>query len=157
MWKSEGTQNNETTFGFSILNSTQTYKATLSKKSNLDKRMYRVLLHGKTEISISKENGDFIVPTFFFSQQGGSNEIIFGALYKTEIGLNSNFTGYYTSSYLYGGIYYRLQDALIAIFKFEWKKQFQLGLSYDINASKLRTASKYQGGLEISLTWKGDF
>jgi hypothetical protein len=52
---------------------------------------------------------------------------------------------------------YRFQDALVAIIKYEWQKRIQLGVSYDINASKLKTASNYQGGFEISLTWKGEF
>ncbi|MBX5439582.1 MAG: hypothetical protein IRZ29_08585, partial [Thermoflavifilum sp.] len=35
--------------------------------------------------------------------------------------------------------------------------KYNLGLSYDINVSKLATASHTVGGFEISLSWKGFF
>lgn len=157
VWKYYGERNNESNAGISIMNATQTWKATLANSSSSDKRNFRIILHGKTEIPISQDYNNFIIPSFFISQQAGSRELTLGALYKTEVGLNSNYTGYFTSSYLYGGMIYRFQDAVVAIIKYEWQKRIQLGVSYDINASKLKTASNYQGALEISITWKGEF
>ena len=155
LWKMIGDRKNESNFGVSFLNALQPTKATLS--SSNDRRNFRIIAHGKMEIPISDQFNNFIVPSLFYSQQAGSREITIGALYKTEIGMNSNFTGYYTSSYLYGGIVYRIQDAFVAVVKYDWQRRIQIGISYDINASKLKTASVYQGGFEVSLSWMGSF
>lgn len=152
-----GRNKNETNIGLSILNATQTYKATLAANSGLDQRSMRIIFHGKSEIPINENRGDFIVPTLYFSNQGASNVVALGGTYKLNLGMQSSYTGYYTSSFLeFGGIY-RYQDALVAIVKFDWEQKIQIGASYDINVSKLRTASVYQGGFELSLIWKGQF
>jgi hypothetical protein len=48
------------------------------------------------------------------------------------------------------GGYYRMEDAFIAVAKFEYSN-YSIGFSYDVNLSKLRTVSKARGGFEISL------
>ena len=117
----------------------------------------RIIAHAKSEILVSPERNDFIVPTLFYSSQGGSSVLGIGGTYKLNLGLQSSFTGYYRSSFLEFGAIYRVQDAVSAIVKYDWEQKIQIGLSYDINVSKLRTASVYQGGFEISLKYKGEF
>ena len=152
-----GRKKNETNIGISILNGTQTWKATLASNSAADNRSMRIIFHGKSEISIMENRDDYIVPTLYFSSQGISNVLALGGTYKLNLGLQSSYTGYYTSSFIeFGGIY-RHQDALVAIIKFDWEQKLQVGASYDINISRLRTASVYQGGFELSLIWKGQF
>jgi len=53
---------------------------------------------------------------------------------------------------LSGGAVYRLKDALIPVVKLNAGK-LNMGFSYDINISKLRTASMYRGGFELSLCY----
>ena len=53
-----------------------------------------------------------------------------------------------------GGMFYRWMDAIIPMVKLDMNK-LGLGLSYDINTSKLKTASQYRGGLELTLSYKG--
>lgn len=152
-----GRKKNETNLGVSILNATQTWKATLASGSGADQRRMRFIAHAKSELPISEYRDDFIVPTLFYSSQGASNVLGIGGTYKLNLGLQSSYTGYYTSSFLeFGGIY-RVKDAVVAIVKFDWEQRIQVGASYDINISKLRTASVYQGGFEISLVYKGVF
>lgn len=53
---------------------------------------------------------------------------------------------------LSGGLAYRWKDALIPVVKIKAKK-LSIGLSYDVNVSKLKTASNYRGGFELTLTY----
>lgn len=152
-----GRKKNETNLGISILNATQLSSTSLSSGGNDNSRAMRILFHGKSEIPVNKYRGDFVVPTLYLSAQGASRVIAFGGTYKMNLGLQSSYTGYYTSSFLeFGGIY-RHKDAVVAIVKFDWVQKLQIGASYDINISRLRTASVYQGGFELSLVWKGKF
>ena len=51
-----------------------------------------------------------------------------------------------------GGIY-RLADAIIPVIKLEFLKVC-IGVSYDVNISRLNTASQYRGGFEITASYK---
>lgn len=55
---------------------------------------------------------------------------------------------------LFGGLYDRIGDAFIVTAGGEYK-HIRLGLSYDLNTSKLNVASNGKGGFEISLIWLG--
>lgn len=52
-----------------------------------------------------------------------------------------------------GGMFYRLNDALIPVVKLDYYKM-SIGATYDINISKLVPASQYRGGLELTLSYK---
>jgi type IX secretion system PorP/SprF family membrane protein len=52
-----------------------------------------------------------------------------------------------------GGMFYRLNDALIPVIRLDYYKM-SIGATYDINISKLTTASHYRGGLELTLSYK---
>lgn len=73
-----------------------------------------------------------------------TEELLFGTVFETLI---PNIE-YETS--LYTGVYYRVNDAIIPYFGFGTTKM-QLGISYDINISSLKTATRSRGGFEISL------
>ncbi|MBU3714573.1 MAG: type IX secretion system membrane protein PorP/SprF [Ferruginibacter sp.] len=70
-----------------------------------------------------------------------------------------NYTWIYSSlgeerkAFSLGGIY-RLNDALIPVIGLEWDI-FKIGISYDVNISKLVKASQYRGGLELTLSARG--
>jgi type IX secretion system PorP/SprF family membrane protein len=55
---------------------------------------------------------------------------------------------------LTGGIFYRSNDALIPVIKIDYNK-IGLGINYDINTSKLKSASQLKGSLEVTLSYKG--
>lgn len=54
------------------------------------------------------------------------------------------------------GMLYRLDDAIIPVVKLEMNS-FVIGLSYDVNISKLVSASQHRGGLELALSYKKGF
>lgn len=52
-----------------------------------------------------------------------------------------------------GGIFYRWNDAIVPVLKLDLQ-QLSIGVSYDINVSKLKTASQIRGGAEVTLSYK---
>ena len=52
-----------------------------------------------------------------------------------------------------GGMFYRGKDALMPVVKLDYY-QYSIGMSYDINSSKLKSASQYRGAYEVTLSYK---
>jgi type IX secretion system PorP/SprF family membrane protein len=52
-----------------------------------------------------------------------------------------------------GGLMYRWADAIVPVVKFEYY-QLSMGISYDVNVSKLVVASSSRGGLEVTVGYK---
>ena len=55
-------------------------------------------------------------------------------------------------SALYGGIWYRNRDAAYLTFGYDYQDLF-VGISYDINLSKLVPASHLRGGIEFAVRY----
>ena len=51
------------------------------------------------------------------------------------------------------GTFYRWNDAVVPLIRLDYY-QSGIGVSYDINVSKLKTASQMCGGLEVTLSYK---
>lgn len=83
--------------------------------------------------------------------QGQYREILAGTLVSWTRYLVENQTFVLT-----GGAFYRLRDALIPVVKVKYNS-LALGISYDVNVSTLKDASKMNGGVEITLFHIGDF
>jgi type IX secretion system PorP/SprF family membrane protein len=82
-----------------------------------------------------------------YTLQSPFEEFIAGGLYSRKIG--DEDVPAYT---IHGGLYYRYNDALIPVVKLDYYP-FSMAFSYDINTSKLSTASNGRGGIEISLSY----
>ena len=52
-----------------------------------------------------------------------------------------------------GGIFYRWNDAIIPVVKLNYY-HLDIGISYDLNVSKLAVASGVRGGMELTLSYK---
>ena len=96
-------------------------------------------------------------PRAMVAQQGGTREILYGAMMHRRIGQDSRFTTDKNSSALHLGCFHRWGDAVIPTLQFEWKRKLVAGLSYDVNIGKLRTQTGFRGGAELSLQWIGMF
>lgn len=83
-----------------------------------------------------------------FQTQAGARETVLGA----AIGFNLNNDIDYRPTTFYAGSWYRFGDALIPYMGLEFGN-WRLGVSYDITASSLRTASNSRGGFELSLIY----
>jgi type IX secretion system PorP/SprF family membrane protein len=83
-----------------------------------------------------------------YSIQGPHTEGIIGALYTFK--LDDPIEPQYL---FHAGAFIRLKDAFIPVLKME-KKPFAVAVSYDANLSQLKTASRGQGGFELSLSYQ---
>jgi len=123
-----------------------------SYSSAMDKLDVRLCLHADMEIPLPDKKL-VILPSMLVMMQGPSREITAGGIARFTFEVDSKYTGYYKSSYLYMGAYYRYRDALIGYVRFDYRSQFSMGFSYDINVSELAGISHPGGGMEISLSW----
>lgn len=105
----------------------------------------RFTLHTRGQIKISKRVD--IVPELMFQMQDVKYEVVYGAHAKyylpvkipNTIALNLGWYGRSAdATWLFAGMDY---------------DNLQVNLSYDINVSKLRTASRYNGGIEVSVIY----
>lgn len=108
-------------------------------------RDIRMNLFGK---GIYKLNYDWdLVPGINISVQGKYREVILGSSVKYTL---VNRLGEYKA--FYGGLFLRNQDAAYFSLGMDYQALF-VGLSYDINFSKLVPASNARGGMEISVRY----
>lgn len=87
-----------------------------------------------------------LLPSFLLTRQDKYQELLIGSEVKYR------FEGQGGFSNLFGGFFWRTSDAFIFTAGLDFEA-WNLGLSYDVNYSDLRTASNRRGGLEISLTY----
>jgi len=91
-----------------------------------------------------------LVPSFLFANQGPTQEILLGSMFRYRIKEGGITKGLPQEAGVSIGGYARLGDAFIPAFSLEIAN-FVLGISYDVNTSDLKTSTGGQGGLEISL------
>jgi type IX secretion system PorP/SprF family membrane protein len=117
-----------------------------------DSKLYmKIALHVNAFIGF--QNSNFaVLPSGVWYNQGPSNYIVFGSLFRYRLIDPSKFTGFISETALAIGCHYRWGDAVIISGQFEWKN-FLLGISYDVNISELTSASKGAGGLEVALRY----
>lgn len=89
-----------------------------------------------------------ICPSFLYQQQGKYWEVVTGTYVKYRVSMGTKVTGQKTQNALGVGLFYRFKDALIPKIMYE-VGDYAFGFSYDVNLSSYRTASRYNGGLEI--------
>ena len=94
-----------------------------------------------------------ICPNVLVFNQGPNREISFGSDFKYFLKESSKYTGYYSQSSISVGTYLRYKDAFYTTFFFN-TAGFSLGLSYDINLSKLSLATQGRGGIEMVLRYR---
>jgi type IX secretion system PorP/SprF family membrane protein len=97
---------------------------------------------------IYKLNYDWdLVPGIQFNIQGSYREFLIGSRVKYTL---INRLGEYRA--LYAGAFYRNRDAAYLSVGMDYQSWF-VGVSYDINFSKLVPASRLRGGLEIAIRY----
>lgn len=83
--------------------------------------------------------------------QGGHRQLMFGSYYTFSLA-DEYFDDKNKTNLHFGGVY-RWNDAFIPVIKLDIS-QFSVGLSYDANVSKLKTASQARGGFELTLSYR---
>lgn len=116
-----------------------------------DKLGFKYIGHMNLSFGIQHTN-TAVQPAVFYAQQAGSREIVGGCMFRYTLREGSKYTGLIDETALSIGAYYRFNDAVMPGILLEYSN-FAFGLSYDINASKLKAASNARGGIEFSLRY----
>lgn len=96
-----------------------------------------------------------LTPTLIYQSQGPAQEFMTGTYLKYRTRSGTKTTGKLQQSSIALGMYYRgsrQSDALVPKLLFE-SGNFGIGLSYDVNISGYRKASRYMGGFEVALRY----
>ena len=96
------------------------------------------------------DKGHFISFVDYYSQNG-NHQLLGGVLFGLDV---SEYDPEEGSAAFYLGTFMRWNDAVIPVVKLDFN-HMSLGVSYDVNISKLRTVSNWRGGLELTLAYKG--
>jgi len=130
--------------GFHLLKPKVSFYADNGDSSRLPRKL--VLNAGLS--SPTSDNNSIVMFADYF-KQGGNEQFLGGVLYGTELSRNYD-DGLATT--LYFGGFYRWNDAFIPVVKMDIKR-FNIGISYDVNISRLKTASQWRGGLELTMSY----
>ena len=136
--------------GFSLYHlSTQKQSFLMSNKND---NALKYVFHG--DMLLSLPNPDFAIqPSYLLQFRGTSNEIMAGMIVKRFFKMDSKYTGIVKRSYFGVGVYYRNNDAAILYLSTEIKEQINIGISYDLNVSKLNVGTNARGGFELTMRY----
>lgn len=115
-------------------------------------KQYDVILNRKwmvnagLSVPVSEENKLIIYGDYFM--QGGSRQGQGGLMFSHDF---SQFLD--EKAGISAGIFYRFKDALVPVIKLDYY-HVGMGITYDLNTSKLKAASQYRGGFELTLSYK---
>lgn len=101
----------------------------------------RYVVHGGLSFNLSERTS--IVPHVLYMQQGTAMVAMIGTYVQLNVNEETDF--------MFGG-YYRFKDAIAPFVGVDWKN-FIVGLSYDVNASKLGTMTRNVNSFELSLSY----
>jgi type IX secretion system PorP/SprF family membrane protein len=99
-------------------------------------------------MSVPTSDNDRVTMYMDFFTQGGSEQTQAGVMYKHDISQEETDLAFSISA----GAFMRWNDAVIPVVKLDYYN-WSLGMTYDVNISKLRTASQARGGFELTLTY----
>lgn len=88
-----------------------------------------------------------VQPSFMYQRQGKMQETVVGLFGRYHLKPVDGMT----TAVSLGG-FYRIKDALVLVANMEYKN-FNVGLSYDVNTSRLIEATNHRGGFEISVIY----
>ncbi len=88
-----------------------------------------------------------VVPTVLYQHQGTYNETVAGGFAKYYLAHEDGMT----SAIALGG-FYRIKDGFIVAANMDYRN-FNIGISYDVNTSKLIAATNHRGGFEVSVIY----
>lgn len=101
----------------------------------------RYTIHGGLSFNLSERTS--IVPHVLYMQQGTAKEVMLGTYVQMNVNEETDL--------MFGG-YYRFKDAIAPFVGVDWRN-FLIGLSYDVNTSKLGAMSRNINSFELSLSY----
>lgn len=111
---------------------------------NTEKLSRRYVIHGGSRFAVADKIN--LVPNAIYMMQTGVSELNIGSSIEFDFSQSPKF-----KSVSLGG-WYRTSDAIIATIAFELAN-FNIGLSYDLSTSDVKSATSGNGGFELSLIY----
>lgn len=111
----------------------------------------RINAHFRSVIQMGNSNLA-LIPSFYYAMQGVQKEMIPGLGFRYQLREESKYTGFIKDAYLTLGEQYRAGDAAISYLMIELN-DFALGVSYDVNVSKLSNVTNMNGGFEFMVRY----
>ncbi len=139
-------QSTQATIGFGYFHVTRPTYTFLNAEEQLSAKL---VLHGNARFSLGEGNSA-IVPSFQYTKQGPSSELMVGAMFRYVLTPTSKVTGINKGSALSLGPVIRAKDAIAIAAMMEFG-HMAVGLSYDLNTSSLKSASNGLGAFEIAI------
>lgn len=128
--------------GFSVFHINKPKDPIVSTQSpELNTIPVRYAVHGGVSFNLFERTS--IVPHVLYMRQGTASEAMIGVYAQLNINQETDL--------MVGG-YYRAKDAIAPFVGLDWKN-FVIGLSYDMNTSKLGAMSRSVNSFELSLTY----
>lgn len=108
----------------------------------------KLVINGGLSAALSDNNRLLGYADYF--KQGGNRQFLGGFLYETDLVQYSD-----DDRVAFGvGAFYRWNDAFVPTVRLTMH-EWQAGLTYDVNVSKLKTASQMRGGFELTASYQG--
>jgi type IX secretion system PorP/SprF family membrane protein len=101
-------------------------------------------------LKLGLQESSYVIAHTDLVMQGSSLNLMGGLLYNMRFGPDMEMPEFTIAA----GSFIRWEDALIPTVKLEYRG-IGMGISYDVNISKLKTTSLGRGGFELSLTYVG--
>lgn len=111
----------------------------------------RISAHARALIGLEGTNAA-LIPMVLVQFQGTQKEILPGFMVRYSLREESKYTGFISDAYLSLGGHYRTSDAVIINAMIELN-DLAIGLSYDVNISRLNNATNGKGGFEVALRY----
>lgn len=103
--------------------------------------------------TIGKRNTNWSwVPAAYYMRQGTHQQLLLGSYARVLVRQASKRTIFFNSIYMSYGLFYRLQDALVAKLMLDFSS-YSIGFAYDFNVSPLTSFSSGRGGSEIFIRY----
>ena len=109
--------------------------------TDLNRIPIRYSVHSGLSYNLSEHTR--VIPHVLYMRQGTASEVITGIYGQINVNAETDF--------MLGG-YYRVNDAIAPYVGIDYKN-FVIGLSYDANASKLRSMTKNVNSFELTLSY----
>lgn len=107
----------------------------------------KILINGGLTAPLSDYNRMILYADIF--SQGGSRQAQGGVILKHDLVQHDDEE----STSVSAGCFLRWNDAVVPLIKFDMYR-YTIGLTYDINVSKLKAASEMRGGFEITMAYR---
>jgi|JI9StandDraft_1071089.scaffolds.fasta_scaffold06880_3 type IX secretion system PorP/SprF family membrane protein len=129
-------------FGYSLHHVASPRESFIGDQNNRLAR--RHVVQGGCEITAGYQDQWTISPVFLFMMQSNAQ------MYNLGVGVNYQTTN--ENIGIYGGAFYRVKDAAVLNLGVDVYNA-RIGISYDMNHSDLRGASKAQGAVELAIVY----